>query len=84
MSWPDAPRMCEYLPLYGYLLGGKDNYAADREAAQQVLREISHSELACRQNRAFLGRAVRYLAESQGITQFLGIGSGLPTSDNVH
>jgi hypothetical protein len=47
-------------------------------------REIPHSALACRQNRDFLGRVVRYLAAERGIRQFLDIGSGLPTRDNVH
>jgi O-methyltransferase involved in polyketide biosynthesis len=69
--------------IYDFLLGGKDNFAADRDAAERVMREIPHSALACRQNRDFLGRAVRLLAE-QGIRQFLDIGSGLPTRSNVH
>ena len=69
--------------IYDFMLGGKDNFAADRDAAERVMREIPHSALACRQNRDFLGRAVRVLAE-RGIRQFLDIGSGLPTRDNVH
>jgi hypothetical protein len=69
--------------IYDFLLGGKDNYAADRAAAERVLREIPHSAVAAQQNRAFLGRAVRLLADS-GIRQFLDIGSGLPTRSNVH
>jgi SAM-dependent methyltransferase len=81
---PFDPSVPNVARIYDFMLGGKDNYAADRLAAEQVLREIPHSELACRQNRAFLGRVVRYLAEAQGITQFLDIGSGLPTRDNVH
>jgi S-adenosyl methyltransferase len=69
--------------IYDFLLGGKSNYAADRAAAERVLREIPHSAVAAQQNRAFLGRAVRLLADS-GIRQFLDIGSGLPTRSNVH
>jgi O-methyltransferase involved in polyketide biosynthesis len=69
--------------VYDFLLGGKDNFVADRDVAERVLREIPHSALACRQNRDFLGRAVCYLAD-QGVRQFLDIGSGLPTRDNVH
>lgn len=69
--------------IYDFLLGGKDNYQADREAAETVLREIPHSALACRQNRDFLARVVRVLARA-GIRQFLDIGSGLPTRSNVH
>jgi O-methyltransferase involved in polyketide biosynthesis len=69
--------------IYDFLLGGKDNYQADRDAANMVLREIPHSALACRQNRDFLARAVCVLAGA-GIRQFLDIGSGLPTRSNVH
>jgi len=69
--------------VYDFLLGGKDNFAADRAVAERVLAEVPHSALACRQNREFLGRAVTYLAD-QGVRQFLDIGSGLPTRDNVH
>jgi hypothetical protein len=69
--------------IYDFLLDGKDNYQADRDAAGMVLREIPHSALACRQNRDFLARVVRVLAGA-GIRQFLDIGSGLPTRSNVH
>jgi O-methyltransferase involved in polyketide biosynthesis len=77
MSVPNVAR------IYDFMLGGKDNFAADRQAAERVMREIPHSALACRQNRDFLGRAVRVLAD-RGIRQFIDIGSGLPTRDNVH
>ena len=70
--------------IYDFMLGGKDNFAADRDAAGRVMREIPHSALACRQNRDFLGRVVGYLAAEVGIRQFLDIGSGLPTRSNVH
>jgi hypothetical protein len=70
--------------IYNALLGGKDNYAADREAAARILAIEPGSASAARQNRAFLGRAVRFLAKEKGIRQFLDIGSGLPTASNVH
>jgi hypothetical protein len=67
-----------------YLLGGKDNYAADRADADAVLKVWPNAAFAVRANRAFLGRAVRYLAAEAGIRQFLDIGAGLPTASNVH
>jgi len=70
--------------VYDYLLGGKDNFAADRAAAEAGLRANPNSRIPPRENRAFLGRAVRYLAREAGITQFLDIGTGIPTSPNVH
>jgi SAM-dependent methyltransferase len=69
--------------MYDYYLGGKDNFAVDREAAEKALKHAPQIRLAAEQNRAFLGRAVRYLAES-GVRQFLDIGTGLPTRSNVH
>jgi hypothetical protein len=69
--------------IYDYLLGGKDNFAADRAAAAQLLAVIPDVAAIAADNRAFLGRAVRYFT-SQGIRQFLDLGSGLPTSSNVH
>src|ERR1700761_6621792 len=70
--------------MYDYFLGGKDNFAADRATAAQVLDSWGSVRTAVRENRAFLGRAVRYLAEEAGITQFLDLGSGLPGVGNVH
>jgi hypothetical protein len=70
--------------IYDFMLGGKDNFAADRDAAARVIQQMPHSVLVCRQNRDFLGRVVRYLAVDRGIRQFLDIGSGLPASGNVH
>jgi hypothetical protein len=70
--------------IYDCLLGGKDNFAADREAARELLRQIPHSAAACRDNRAFLGRAVHWLAAEKGIGQFIDIGCGLPAAPNVH
>lgn len=69
--------------VYDYLLGGKDNFAADREFTDQLLAVYPIVAWIARQNRAFLGRAVRYCA-GQGVGQFLDVGSGLPTMDNVH
>jgi hypothetical protein len=70
--------------VYDYWLGGKDNFAADREAAEQVIAANPDVLAGVRANRAFLGRAVRYLAGEAGIRQFLDIGTGLPTADNTH
>jgi S-adenosyl methyltransferase len=65
--------------VYNYLLGGKDNFAADREAAKQMVAGGAKVLVGVRANRAFLGRAVRFLAEEAGLRQFLDIGTGLPT-----
>ncbi len=70
--------------MYDYLLGGKDNYAVDREAADAVLKVWPDMPFTPRANRAFLGRAVRYLAGEAGIRQFLDVGAGIPTAGNVH
>jgi len=70
--------------VYDYLLGGKDNFAADRAAAQAGLEANPNSRIPPRENRAFLRRVVRYLARDAGISQFLDIGTGIPTSPNVH
>ena len=69
---------------YDYLLGGKDNYAVDRAAAEAVLAVWPDMPFTPRANRAFLGRAVRYLAGEAGIRQFLDIGTGIPTAGNTH
>jgi hypothetical protein len=70
--------------MYDYFLGGKDNFAADRATAAKVLDSWATVRTAVRENRAFLGRAVRYLATEAGIGQFLDIGTGLPSANNVH
>lgn len=70
--------------VYDYMLGGKDNFAIDREvadAASQLAPDAYESGMA---NRAFLRRVVRYLARERGVRQFLDLGSGLPTVGNVH
>ena len=70
--------------MYDYFLGGKNHFAADRERAEAVLEFAPSTRTTARENRAFVGRAVRYLAAEAGITQFLDIGTGLPTEDNTH
>jgi hypothetical protein len=70
--------------VYDYWLGGKDNFAADREAAEQVIAANPNVLHGVRANRAFLDRAVRYLAAEAGIRQFLDLGTGLPTAQNTH
>ncbi len=70
--------------VYNYWLGGKDNYAADREAAERAIAANPGIVADVRANRAFLARAVRYLAGECGIGQFLDIGTGLPTAGNTH
>ena len=70
--------------IYDVWLGGKDNFAADREAAQAVIEVFPGIIPGVQANRAFLGRAVRYLAGEAGIRQFLDIGTGIPTKGNVH
>lgn len=69
--------------MYDYYLGGDSHFAADRAAAEQHLAQVPQTRDWARANRAFLGRAVRYLL-AQGIDQFLDLGSGIPTVGNVH
>ncbi|RJL34044.1 SAM-dependent methyltransferase [Bailinhaonella thermotolerans] len=77
------PRTPNVARMYDYYLGGKDNYAADREAAEKVIALLPQITGIARANRAFLGRAVRHLT-GLGVRQFLDIGAGLPTQENVH
>ncbi|MGH3929108.1 MAG: SAM-dependent methyltransferase [Pseudonocardiaceae bacterium] len=70
--------------FWNYLLGGKDNYPVDREAADQILALIPTLRDSARAERGFLIRTVRYLAGEVGIRQFLDIGTGLPTANNTH
>jgi hypothetical protein len=70
--------------MYDYYLGGKDHWQADREAAEMILAVAPEVRDMARANRAFLTRAVRHLARDKGITQFLDVGTGIPTSPNVH
>jgi hypothetical protein len=69
--------------MYDYYLGGYHNFPADREAADRVIAQFPFMPVVAKANREFLGRAVRYLVDA-GIRQFLDVGSGIPTSGNVH
>ena len=70
--------------VYDYWLGGKDNFAADRELGEQTRQAYPNIVDSVRANRAFLSRSVRFLTTDAGIRQFLDIGAGLPTADNIH
>ena len=70
--------------VYDYWLGGTNNFAADREAAERVLAATPGLRARVRANRAFLVRVVRYLAAEAGIRQFLDIGTGIPSANNTH
>jgi len=90
-GWPARGKAAEFdsqrahsARVYNYWLGGKDNFAADREAAEQAIAANPGIIADVRANRAFLARVVRYLASECGIRQFLDIGTGLPTASNTH
>src|SRR6516225_9991153 len=70
--------------VYDYWLGGKDNFAADRAAGDQAIRAFPDVAVSARANRAFLARAVRFMAGEADIRQFLDIGTGIPTGNNTH
>jgi S-adenosyl methyltransferase len=70
--------------VYDYWLGGKDNFAADRALGDAIIEAIPSMKSMARANRDFLDRAVRYLTQEAGVTQFLDIGTGIPTAGNVH
>ena len=70
--------------IYDYFLGGKDNFPADRDVAEQLLAIAPVARDVVEDNRAFLRRAVRFLTREAGIRQFIDLGSGLPTRGNVH
>jgi hypothetical protein len=78
---PDIPSAAR---VYDYLLGGKDNYPADRAMAELIIARLPNVQLAVRWNREFLGRAVRYLVGEAGIRQVIDVGAGLPTEGNTH
>lgn len=69
--------------IYDYYLGGKDNFAVDREAAEQVIKGFPSTRTTARENRAFMARAVR-LAATAGVRQFLDVGTGIPTRPNTY
>ncbi|MFJ8861623.1 SAM-dependent methyltransferase [Streptomyces sp. NPDC102451] len=85
---PPAGRLRTDVPhsarVWNYLLGGKDNYPADAEAGEMILKAFPDIAGIARDQRAFLARAVRFLAAEAGIRQFLDIGTGLPTANNTH
>ncbi|WP_433652240.1 SAM-dependent methyltransferase [Micromonospora zamorensis] len=70
--------------IWNYWLGGKDNFEIDRQAGEQVRQLFPAMIETARESRAFLSRAVRFLAGEAGIGQFLDVGTGLPTADNTH
>jgi hypothetical protein len=70
--------------MYNAYLGGRDNYPVDREAVRQILRDFPEARAIALANRAFLQRAVRFLAGQAGIRQFIDIGTGIPSAGNVH
>jgi O-methyltransferase involved in polyketide biosynthesis len=78
------PSVSHSARIWNYWLGGKDNYAVDRAAGDRVAEMLPIIVVQARADRAFLGRAIRYLAGEAGIRQFLDIGTGLPTADNTH
>ncbi len=78
------PGMPNPARIWNYWLGGKDNFAADREAAQRMLEVMPTMPLVARAARLFLIDAVRQLATAHGVRQFLDIGAGLPAADNTH
>jgi hypothetical protein len=96
VSVPAVPEDPDWLPpeintsvahsarVYDYWLGGKDNFAADRALGDAIIAAMPSTRFAARANRAFLGRAVRYLAAEAGIRQFLDIGTGIPAAGNTH
>jgi len=70
--------------VYDYLLGGKDNFAADRAVGDRMIASLPAAQVGVRAQRDVLGRVVRYLVGEAGVRQLLDIGSGLPTAENVH
>jgi hypothetical protein len=85
---PESPKLDTSVPqtarIWNYLLGGKDNFAADRAVGDQIIQSLPQLAEHARLSRRYLARAVRYLAGDAGIRQFLDVGTGLPTADNTH
>jgi hypothetical protein len=84
----DVPQVDRNVPhsarVWNYLLGGTDNFEADRAAGDQAMQVLPEVARLARQSREFLGRAVTFLVQDAGIRQFLDIGTGLPTAGNTH
>jgi S-adenosyl methyltransferase len=84
---PNVPGVDPTVPsvarMYDYYLGGKDHFPADREAAEKIIAIVPEVRETARDNRAFIGKAVLAMAE-RGVRQFLDLGAGLPTQENVH
>jgi hypothetical protein len=78
---PDIPSSAR---IYDYFLGGKNNYAPDRDAGDQIAARLPNVRAAAQINRAFVRRVVRYLVNEAGVRQLIDIGTGLPTMQNVH
>jgi O-methyltransferase involved in polyketide biosynthesis len=78
---PDIPSAAR---VYNFLLGGKDNYPADRKVARSLIAKLPNAQIAVRWNRAFLRRVVNFLVGEAGIRQIIDIGAGLPTEGNTH
>ncbi len=78
---PDIPSVAR---IYDYLLGGKDNYPADRAVGESMIAQLPNVRRAVHWNRAFLRRVVRYLVGQAGIKQIIDLGAGLPTAGNTH
>ena len=83
-SLPFDTTVAHQARVYDYMLGGKDNYAADRAAAEATIKVNPELVPSAHANRAFLGRVIRYLAAEAGVRQFLDIGTGIPTAGNTH
>jgi hypothetical protein len=85
---PESPAINPAVPhparVYDFWLGGKDNYKADRDAAAEAIKIFPKTVESARSCRAFLSRVVTYLTAEAGIRQFLDLGSGLPSAQNVH
>jgi hypothetical protein len=85
---PETPKLDTTVPqtarIWNYLLGGKDNFAVDRKVGDQIITSLPQLAEDAQLSRAYLARAVRYLAGAAGIRQFLDVGTGLPTADNTH
>ncbi|GAA2484386.1 SAM-dependent methyltransferase [Streptomyces thermolineatus] len=82
---PDVdPKVPSIARTYDYMIGGKDNYESDRAVGDHIKQNMPGAQAIAVENRKVLVRAVRHIAETTGIRQFLDMGSGLPTADNVH